>query len=459
MKKQLALAAAVLVLAVSTTKAVTLSTVTLVSNLNRPVGAASTPALPNHLFVIEKRGVIKVIDMANSNAVTDVMNLTAVVHLPTGGSDEQGLLGLAFHPNYAVNRYLYVYYTTLNNASNVCVRYTANFDLITADNTTGVTLVTIPNVESNHNGGCLQFGPDGKLYVGSGDGGGAGDAHGAIGNGQALNTYLGKLLRIDVDIPAPYIPGDQPSVAGSAVDLKWAFGLRNPWRFSFDRANGDLYIADVGQGTWEEVNYVPAGTGGGRNYGWRCMEGNACFTSPSGTGCTCDINCDGAAPPAPYPALTCPVQTYDHSLGLSITGGYVYRGLEIPGEQGNYFYGDYSSGRIWTFQIDQGLPVNNTQRLTFSTLTSFGEDAKGEIYLVNGTGTTNGTIRRIVPSCNNKADINSDCAKDQLDIDILVNVLLGSPPADPALVNRTDVNDDTLFDGNDIRTWIDTPFP
>ncbi|MEK6644526.1 MAG: PQQ-dependent sugar dehydrogenase [Planctomycetota bacterium] len=459
MKKLIGLAVALVVIVAAQAYAVTLSTVTLVSTLNRPTWAGSTPALPNHLFVLEKRGFIKVIDMANANAVTNVMDLTAVVHLPTSASDEQGLLGMAFHPNYSSNRFLYVYYTTLNNANNVVVRYTANFNLITADNTTGVTLVTIPNVESNHNGGCLQFGPDGKLYVGSGDGGGAGDVHGTIGNGQALNTYLGKLLRLDVDIAAPYVPSDQPSVAGSAIDLKWAFGLRNPWRFSFDRANGDLYIADVGQNAWEEVNYVPAGTGGGRNFGWRCMEGNATFNSPSGTGCTSDINCDGPPPPAPYPPLTCPVITYDHVTGISVTGGFAYRGLEIPGEQANYFYGDYSSGRIWTFKMMGGVATGNLQRLTQTALTSIGEDAKGEIYLVNGTGTANGTIRRIVPACNNISDINSDCAKDQLDIDILVNVLLGSPPADPALVNRSDVNDDTIYDGNDIRTWIDTPFP
>lgn len=448
MKKCLALAATVLLGTTSMIQAVTLSTVTLVSNLNRPVGAASTPALPNHLFVIEKRGVVKVIDMANANAVTDMANLTGVVRAPTSGGDEQGLLGIAFHPNYAVNRYYYVYYTVIGGASNVVARYTANVDLLTTDLTSALIMLTMPNVESNHNGGCLQFGPDGKLYVGTGDGGGAGDVHGTIGNGQALNTYLGKLLRMDVDIAAPYIPGDQTSVGGSAIDLKWAYGLRNPWRFSFDRGTGDLYLADVGQNAWEEVNYVPAGTGAGLNYGWRCMEGNACFTTPSGPNCTCN----GAN-------LTDPVIVYDHATGISVTGGYCYRGLEIPGEQANYFYGDYSSGRIWTFKMMSGVATGNTQRLTFGQLTSFGEDAKGEIYLVNGNATTTGTIRRIVPACNNKADINSDCAKDQLDIDILVNVLLGSPPADPALVNRSDVNDDTLYDGNDIRTWIDTPFP
>lgn len=448
MKKQALLAFIVAFGTISQAKAVPVSTVTLVSNLNRPVGAASTPALPNHLFVIEKRGVVKVIDMANSNAVTDMANLTGVVRAPTSGGDEQGLLGIAFHPNYAVNRYYYVYYTVIGGASNVVARYTANVDLLTTDLTSALIMLTMPNVESNHNGGCLKFGPDGKLYVGTGDGGGAGDVHGTIGNGQALNTYLGKLLRMDVDIAAPYIPGDQPSVGGSAVDLKWAYGLRNPWRFSFDRGTGDLYVADVGQDAWEEVNYVPAGTGGGLNYGWRCMEGNACFTTPSGPNCTCN----GAN-------LTDPVIVYNHATGFSITGGYCYRGLEIPGEQGNYFYGDYGTGRIWTFLMSGGVATGNTQRLTFGQLTSFGEDAKGEIYLVNGNTTTTGTIRRIVPTCNNKADINSDCAKDQLDIDILVNVLLGSPPADPALVNRSDVNDDTLKNGLDIRAWIDTPFP
>jgi len=226
------------------------------------------------------------------------------------------------------------------------------------------------------------------------------------------------------------------------------FGLRNPWRWSWDRGTGDLYIGDVGQNTIEEVDYVPAGTAAGRNFGWRCMEGNNTYSSPAGPNCTA-----GGA------NLTNPVWTYPRTTGICVTGGYVYRGLEVPGEQGNYIYGDYSSGTIWTFKIVGGVATGNTQRLTFTNLTSFGEDSKGELYLVNGTGTANGTIRRIVPTCNNKSDINADCAKDQLDIDILVNVLLDIPVGDPALVHRSDISGDGLVDGNDIAAWIHQPFP
>jgi glucose/arabinose dehydrogenase len=444
----------VVVLALSfaaTARAVPLSTVTLATMQNRPVWVGSTPALPNHLFFAEKRGVIKVIDMANANALSTFMDITASVHAPSSGADEQGFLGMAFHPDYANNGFFYVYYTTADNTSNVVSRYTANPGLLTGNTGTALIHLTMPNVESNHNGGCMHFGPDGKLYIATGDGGGAGDVHGTIGNAQKLTSgdnthYLGKMLRMDVDIASPYIPADNPNIGGGGIDLKWQYGLRNPWRFSFDRANGDLYIGDVGQGVWEEVNYVATGTGAGVNYGWRCMEANACYTSPSGPNCTCN----GAN-------LTDPVLAYDHTVGLVVIGGHVYRGLEIPGEQGNYFYANYSSGPVWTFKIVGGAATGNASRIAQSGITSFGEDANGEIYLVHGTGTTTGTVRRIVPLNNNISDINADGAKDQLDIDILVNVLLEIPVGDPALENRSDVNDDGAVNGTDIQAWIDAP--
>lgn len=436
-------------------RGVTLSTVTLVSNLNRPTWAGSTPALPNHLFVLEKRGMIRVIDMANANAVSTFMDLSAtgtnVVHAPTSGSDEQGLLGLAFHPDYANNRLFYVYYTTVSNASNVIARYTANVGLLTGDSSTGSVMVTMPNVESNHNGGNIVFGPDGKLYCGTGDGGGAGDVHGTFGNAQKLtdtgdnSRYLGKMLRLDVDIASPYIPSDNPNIDSSGIDLKWMYGLRNPFRWSFDRATGDLYIGDVGQNAVEEVDYIPAGTGTGRNLGWRCMEGNNCYNTPAGPNCTCGGG-----------NLTNPVWTYAGSPRC-IIGGYAYRGLEIPGEQGSYFYAEYVAGPVWSFTVVGGAATGNAQRFTFTNVTSFGEDTKGEIYIVNGTGTASGTVRRIVPLNNTKADINADGFKNQLDIDILVNVLLGIDVGDPALVNRSDVNDDGTVDSLDIQAWIDNP--
>jgi glucose/arabinose dehydrogenase len=458
MKKSFVLAAAISLVSLTAAHAVSITTVTLVSNLNRPVWAGSTPALPNHLFVLEKQGVIKVIDMANANAVSTFMDINAIVHDPSSGSDEQGLLGMAFHPNYANNGLFYVYYTNSANTFNVVAQYTANAGLLTGNTASAVILLSMSNIESNHNGGDIAFGPDGKLYIGTGDGGGAGDVHGTFGNAQSLtaatssagtNTwYLGKMLRMDVDIPAPYIPSDNPDILGSGIDLKWMFGLRNPFRWSWDRANGDLYIGDVGQNAIEEVDYIPAGTGAARNLGWRCMEGNAAFNSPAGPNCT-----SGGS------NLTYPVLTYTHSTGLAVIGGYVYRGLVIPGEQGSYFYGDNSGNQIWTFKMVGGVATGNAQRFTFAQPTAFAEDVKGEIYIVSGTATTTGTVRRVIPTCNNKADINADCAKDQLDIDILVNVLLEIPVGDPALVARSDINGDSLVDGNDIAAWINFPFP
>lgn len=443
-------------LIVPSVSAAPITTVTIATGLNRPVWAGSTPALPNHLFIAEKQGIIRVIDMANSNTVSQFMNIdqdSDICWTPSSGSDEQGLLGVAFHPDYANNRLFYVYHTTSNGVSNVIARYQANVGLLTADPSTRLVMVTMPNVENNHNGGCMKFGPDGKLYVGCGDGGGANDQHGTIGNAQSFTTYLGKMLRMDVDIASPYVPGDNPNLGGSGVDLKWMYGLRNPWRFSFDRGTGDLYIGDVGQGSREEIDYVPVGTGAGRNFGWRCMEGDQCTPgcancSSSGPNCTCGSG-----------ALTNPVLVYPRTQGICVTGGYVYRGVQIPGENGNYFYGDYSSGRIWSFKIVGGAATGNTQRLTFSALTSFGEDVQGELYLVNGTGTATGTIRRIVPLNNNRADINADGAKDTLDTDILANVLLEIDVGDPALVWRSDVNRDGSANGLDIKAWVDQPFP
>lgn len=444
-------AAVALGMSVSDAEAVPITTTVIASGLNRPIYVTATPGLPDHLFVVEKRGIIKVIDLTtNTVLATPLLNINSIVVNPIDGNDERGLLGLAFHPDYASNRLFYVDY--INNSSNTVIAlYKADGGGLTTNPATATTLLTISQPETNHNGGCLQFGPDGMLYIGSGDGGGANDQHGAIGNGQNLGTLLGKMLRLDVSLASPFVPADNPFVgAGNPLDEIWAFGLRNPWRFSFDRLTGDLYIADVGQGSREEVDFVPASSTGGENYGWRCMEGNVCTPFPGGPNCTCN----GAN-------LTDPVFVYSHGgspFRCSINGGYVYRGLEIPGENGNYFYGDFCSGQVWSFAMVGGVATGNTQRFAFGiafAMTSFGEDNQGEIYLVSGIGTTNGTIRKIVPVNDALGDINADGFIDLIDAGILVDALLDKGAVDPALFHRSDVNGDGDVNGLDIQPWLD----
>ena len=235
-------------------------------------------------------------------------------------------------------------------------------------------MLTIPHPgQSNHNGGHLAFGPDGYLYLSVGDGGGGGDPN---GNGQNINTLLGKILRLDVETgnPTTYtIPASNPFVGISGADEIWAYGLRNPWRYSFDRLTGALFIGDVGQGNWEEVDYQAFGFAGGANYGWNVLEGNHCY-SPS----------SGCVPPANYVP---PVAEYSHSFGCSITGGYVYRGPLYTSMQGIYFYSDYCSGRIWGLQNLGGTWVTTELEDAPFNVSSFGEDETGNLYVVDLGGT------------------------------------------------------------------------
>jgi glucose/arabinose dehydrogenase len=251
----------------------------------------------------------------------------------------------------------------------VIERYTVSpDDPDRADAQSGRVILTIAQPEPNHNGGLIKFGPDGYLYVGMGDGGGAGDRHGSIGNGQDLNSLLGKILRIDVTNQDTYTnPPDNPF--GNEI---WSYGWRNPWRFSFDRATGDLYLADVGQNAYEEVHFQPASSAGGENYGWRIMEGTHCFDPRQG--------CDQSG-------LVQPIAEYSHAEGgCSITGGYVYRGQQFPAMQGAYFFGDYCSGIIWSLQRD-GDQWQMTKRLESGVqISSFGEDVNGELYVIDHGG-------------------------------------------------------------------------
>ena len=341
--------------------------------LQAPIGIASAGDGSGRLFILEQAGVIRMIqqDQLLPEPFLDIRD-----RVGSRGS-EQGLLGLAFHPNYEENGFFYVNYTD-RDGSTVIARFSVDpGDPNRADPDSESRLLQVQQPFANHNGGALAFGPDGFLYLGLGDGGSGGDP---LGNGQSLQTLLGKILRIDVDGAEPYsIPADNPFAGGGGLPEIWAYGLRNPWRFSFDRLSGDLYIADVGQNSFEEIDFQPAGSPGGQNYGWNIMEAFECFRP---------ANCDQSG-------LVLPVASYPtHEAGnCSVTGGVVYRG-SLPEWQGIYLFGDYCSGRVWGLlrgeqdAWEQTLLYENVARIT-----SFGEDEQGEVYLTGHEG----TIYRLSP--------------------------------------------------------------
>jgi glucose/arabinose dehydrogenase len=356
---------------------------TVVTGLDRPTAIAH--AGDSRLFLTLQRGRIVIVEEGRllPAAFLDIQSLVSCC-------GEQGLLGLAFHPRYDENGFFFVDYTNASG-NTVIARYRISSSNPNAgDAASGVVLLTIPQPFSNHNGGQLAFGPDGYLYIGMGDGGSANDP---MCNGQRDDSLLGKILRIDVDAnvdtpPFHGIPPDNPfSAPGGARDEIWAKGLRNPWRFSFDRLTGDMYIGDVGQGAREEVDFQAAGSAGGQNYGWKVMEGTAC-----GGGGT--SGCPSGTSICNSPGLTPPILEYTHSGGdCSITGGYVSRGPFFPEFAGTYLYGDYCTGKIWG--ATRG-PTGTWSARLFSAhaagLTTFGEDAAGEIYLA----TESGMLARIV---------------------------------------------------------------
>lgn len=325
-----------------------------VSELRRPVDLQADGS--GRLFVIEKVGRIRIIQNGQL-LVAPFMDISDRVG---SSSNEQGLLGLAFHPNYAENGKFYVNYTD-NNGDTVIAQFQSTADPNIADPASEIALMHIDQPFPNHNGGVLAFGPDGYLYAGLGDGGSQGDPN---GNAQNIGAMLGKILRIDVNNGSPYsVPADNPF--GNEV---WAYGLRNPWRLSFDRQSGDLYIADVGQGTWEEIDFLPAGSPGGANFGWNLREGAHDYKGSASAG------------------LIDPIAEYSHAEGgCSVTGGYVYRGA-MTEWSGIYLYGDYCTGFIW------GLIRSNDgwqKQLLFQTgvtITSFGQDENGEVYLLSDNG-------------------------------------------------------------------------
>jgi glucose/arabinose dehydrogenase len=347
----------------------------LVSGLQRPTYLTQADDGADRLFVVEQPGRIRIITGGQLREAP-FLDITSRV-LSTG--NEQGLLSVAFHPDYKSNGWLFVDYTRKPDGATVIARYRVSADPNVADPAGALVILTIDQPESNHNGGLVMFGPDGYLYIGMGDGGGQGDQHGTSGNGQNLGTLLGKILRIDVNREPYAAPPSNPFVnrAGARPEI-WAFGLRNPWRFSFDRAAHDLYIADVGQDTFEEVDWQPAASQGGENYGWRLMEGLHCFNPRD--------NCQ-------QPGLTLPVAEYDHRLGCSITGGYVYRGSQYPWLTGLYLFADYCTGNTWSLERDSNGRWNMAQRLKVDfQVSSFGQDRGGELYLL---GLNTGTIYRL----------------------------------------------------------------
>ncbi|MCU0479114.1 MAG: PQQ-dependent sugar dehydrogenase [Chloroflexi bacterium] len=331
------------------------------SGLDRVVALAHAGDGSSRLFVVEQPGRIRILDGAQARPAPflDISTLVSCC-------GERGLLSAAFHPQYATNGAFYVYYTN-TNGDLVLARYRVSADANVADPASGAILLTIPHPGyANHNGGHVAFGADGRLYLSTGDGGGGGDPD---GNAQDLGSLLGKVLRLAVDGGAGYsVPPDNPFVStpGARPEI-WAYGLRNPWRIAFDRRTDDLFIADVGQGSREEIDFEPAGAGG-RNYGWVRMEGSLCYR-PS-TGCN-----DGT--------LTLPVLEYSHALGCSVTGGYRYRGRSAAGLDGAYLFGDYCSGRVWG-GIQDGAGAWSSVELvdTAYNITTFGEDESGELYLV-----------------------------------------------------------------------------
>lgn len=317
----------------------------------------------SRLFAVEKAGKIYVYEKEQRKLFLDVSKII------TTKGNEQGLLSIAFHPKYSENGYLFLFYTAKND-DNTLARLTVDppnakqIDLESLE-----VLIAQQDPASNHNGGMLAFGKDGYLYLGIGDGGRGGDPW---NNAQNLETLLGKMIRIDVDQANGYsIPEDNPFVGNENILPEiWAYGLRNPWRHSFDRETGDLWIADVGQNNWEEIHWQSAESQGGENYGWRLMEGNHCYLPKK----DCEVE-----------GLVKPVAEYSHKYGCSITGGYVYRGKKIKDLYGKYIFGDFCKGTIWSIDKENNFEMQELMK-TDLKISSFGEDESGELYVLDYQG-------------------------------------------------------------------------
>lgn len=351
----------------------------LATGLAEPVHAAAPPG-DARLFVVERRGRVRVVK-AGALLPQPFLDLGAEVG---SAGQEEGLLSIAFHPQFTSNGRCFVYYTDVAGDLVLAEFVVPGATPDVADPASRRVLLAIPHPgQSNHNGGQLAFGLDGFLYVGVGDGGGRGDPDGSA---QDTSVLLGKLLRLDVDGAPPYaIPPGNPGFAAPEV---WAFGLRNPWRFSFDRATGDLYVGDVGQSDWEEIDFQPAGAAGGRNYGWNLMEGDGhCF---GGADCS-----------APGLGLVRPIAEYPTADGCAVTGGFVYRGAAVPALAGTYLYADYCTGEVLSLRMSGGRATGQADLSAalggaLPLLSSFGEDGAGELLAVQLDSPSGGRVLKLV---------------------------------------------------------------
>jgi glucose/arabinose dehydrogenase len=347
---------------------------TVATGLNNPVHL-TTPPGDGRLFVVEQPGRIRIIENGQLRT-TPFLDISARVSC----CGEQGLFSVAFHPNYASNGYFFVNFTDDAGDTRVERFRVSTADSNVADAASATLILAVDQPFSNHNGGQLAFGPDGMLYIGMGDGGSGGDPQ---NHGQNRATLLGDLLRIDVNSGSPYsIPASNPYAGSTQFRPEiWAYGLRNPWRFSFDMADGTLYVADVGQNAWEEINAVRPDEAG-INYGWRIMEGSHCYPADPNEACA-------------RTGLRLPVHDYSHSEGCSVTGGYVYRGDAIPSLRGHYFYSDYCDGWLRSFRLQNGVATEHREWEVgdLGNVLSFGQDNDGEVYILS----SNGMVRRLAP--------------------------------------------------------------
>lgn len=346
---------------------VNLGLVPIAMGLERPTFLTTADDNSNRLFIVEQVGRIQIID----NGAVKPAPFLDISDIVGSDANEQGLLSLAFHPNYAQNGLFFVNYTN-KQGDTIIARYSVSSNPDLADPNSAEVLLTISQPYANHNGGQIAFGPDGYLYIGMGDGGAANDPQ---NRAQDLTTLLGKILRIDVDNGVPYgAPETNPFVTDSENRPEiWSYGWRNPWRFSFDMQTGDMYVGDVGQNKYEEIDVEPANAGGGKNYGWRLMEGFHCFNPEE-----CDPSSLG---------VELPIAEYEHSAGCSVTGGYVYRGSQIAALIGTYLYADYCTGTIWGIRNQPDGTWEQAEILqTDHSISSFGQDQTGELYLLDHQG-------------------------------------------------------------------------
>lgn len=418
----------VIILALMAQPAVGVSTERIAAGFSRPLYAVSPSGDTERLFILEQHtGRIRIL-----NLITRQVNTTDFLQIDgLAAGNEQGLLGLAFDPNYAANGYFYVDVTATGTGETQIRRYKVSANPDIADPASATPILAWAQPQTNHNGGWLAFGPDGFLYIASGDGGGGDDddpGHTVgMGNGQDTTVLLGKLLRIDVhgdDFPGDAnknysIPSDNPFVSVAGADEIWAYGLRNPWRCSFDRQTGDLFIADVGQAVEEEIDFQPAASTGGENYGWRVMEGLLCHTANDPLPCN-------------DPSFIEPIHVYDHvgapNGGNAVTGGYVYRGPRAD-LQGTYFFADYSSAQIWTFEHNGTTVSNFTNRTvemtpdigSIASIASFGEDGLGNLYVLD---LSDGEVFRVLPEPVVAGDFNDDGFVNYVDLNQLATLWL-----------------------------------